>query len=80
MYSNFASEVKFDHVGQSSFRSKVAYLPQGLCRGEIVLISIIVSELWPFEIFHLASEVKFDIGGQSSFGSKVAYVTEKKLP
>ena len=69
--SYFASEVKFDQVGQSSIRSKVAYLPQGLCRREIVLISIIVSELWPFEIFHLASEVKFDIEGQSSFGSKL---------
>ena len=65
--SDFASEVKFDHVGQSSYWSKVADLPKGLCRKEIVLISIIVSELWPFEIFNLASEVKFDLGGQSSF-------------
>ena len=75
--SNFASEVKFDHVGQSSYWSKVADLPKGLCRKEIVLISIIVSELWPLEIFNLASEVKFDLGGQSSFKSKVAYLAIK---
>ena len=40
------------------------------------MISIIVSKLWPFEIFNLASEVKFDLGGQSSFKSKVAYLTK----
>ena len=68
---NLASEVKFDLGGQSSFGSKVVYLTKGLCRKEIVLISIIFSELWPFEIFNLASEVKFDLGGQSSFGSKL---------
>ena len=69
-----ASEVKFDLGSQSSFRSKVLYLTKGLFREEIVLISIIFSELWPFEIFNLASEVKFDLGGQSSFRSKVVYL------
>ena len=68
--SNLASEVKFDHVSQSSFWSKVAYLTKGLCRKEIVLISIIVSELWPFEIFNLT------LGGQSTFRSKKAYLTK----
>ena len=68
-----ASAVKFDLRGQSTFWSKIAYLTKGLCRKEIVLISIKVSELWPFEIFYLASEVKFDLGGQSSSKSKVAY-------
>ena len=69
---NLAFEVKFDLGGQSPFWSKISYLTKGLCRKEIVLISIIVFELWPFEIFNLASEVKFDLGGQSSFWSKVA--------
>ena len=48
-----------------------------VCMCEIVLISIIVSELLPFEIFNLASEVKFDLGGQSSFWSKVVYLAIK---
>ena len=67
---NLASEVKFDLGGQSSFGPKVAYLTKGLCRKEIVLISIIVSELGSFEMFNLASEIKFDLGGQSSFTKK----------
>ena len=71
---HLASVVKFDLGGQRSFGKKVAYLTKGLCRKEIVSISIIVFKLWPFEIFNLASEVKFDLGGQSSFRSKVVYL------
>ena len=64
-----ASEVKDQ-------KQKVAYLTKGLCRKEIVLISIVASELLRFDILNLASEVKFDLGGQSSSQSKVAYLTK----
>ena len=43
---------------------KVAYLTKRLCIEEIVLIHIIVSKQWTFEMFNLASEDKFDLGGQ----------------
>ena len=47
----------------TNHRSKLTFEVKGnqdkKCRKEIVSLSIIVSELWPFEIFNLASEVKF---------------------
>ena len=70
--------VQFGH-GRSKFVKAytVVYLNKGLCRKKILLISIIVSELWTFEIFYLASEVNFDLRGRISFWTEVAYLIKE---
>ena len=65
---HLASEVKDQ-------KQKVAYLTKRLCRKEIVLISIIASELLRLKFLNLDSEVKFDLGGQSSLRTKVDYLS-----
>ena len=74
---HLASVVKFDLGGQRSFGKKVAYLTKGLYIKEIVLISIIVSELRTFEIFNLTLEVEDHSSKKLHISPKD--ITEKSL-
>ena len=76
-FSIWPQEVKFDLGGQNLSQSKVAYLTKGFNGKEIVLISIIISELWAFEMFNFASEVKVHFGQKLHI--RLKDLMEKKL-